>query len=67
MILYLGDFNIEEPMIWTIGEAPLKLVPRQAKAINPLYAVSYEPKPEIKVTFRIISLNNHVYVLTNVR
>jgi len=52
IVLYLGDFNIEEPLQWTLGEVPLKLVHRVAKPVNQLYAVTYEPKPEIKHMFR---------------
>jgi len=50
IVLYLGDFLLEDSIEWVVGEVSLKLGSGKVKAINPLYAVSYGPKPEIKVS-----------------
>jgi oligosaccharyltransferase complex subunit delta (ribophorin II) len=52
LILYLGDFLIEDSFAWSLGEVKLTVAHGKAKTVNPLYAVSYGPKPEIKHMFR---------------
>jgi len=49
VIVFLGDFLVEDSMEWNIGEVNLQLAAGKPKAINELYSVSYGPKPEIKV------------------
>jgi len=53
--LYLGDFLIEDSVEWVLGDIVFKSTseqPKQKPSLNPLYAVSYEEKPEIKHMFR---------------
>jgi len=52
VILYLGDFLIEDSFAWPLGDVKLNVASGKAKSVNPLYAVSYGPKPEIKHVFR---------------
>jgi len=51
-VLFLGDFLIEDSIEWPLGEVQLSVASGKPKAPNPLYTVSYEPKPEIKHVFR---------------
>ncbi len=47
--LVLGDFFIEDSVEWALGEVNLQVAAGKSKAVNPLYGITYGPKPEIKV------------------
>ena len=49
VILFLGDFSIDDSTEWQVGEVKVQLPAGKPKDVNPLYAVNYGPKPEIKV------------------
>jgi len=49
VVLILGDFLVEDSLEWSIGEVNLQVAAGKTKAANPLYSVTYGPKPEIKV------------------
>jgi len=48
----LGDFLIEDSIEWNLEEVNLQVAQGKSKVVNPLYAVSYDVKPEIKHVFR---------------
>jgi len=50
--LILGDFFIEDPLQWVLGDVNLNVSPGKSKATNPLYSIVYGPKPEIIHQFR---------------
>ena len=49
VILYLGDFLVEDSLEWVLGDVSLTVFSGKPKSVNPLYAVSFGPKPEIQV------------------
>jgi oligosaccharyltransferase complex subunit delta (ribophorin II) len=53
VILYLGDFLIEDSTEWVLGDVQLTVFSGKPKNVNPLYSVSYGPKPEIHHQFRV--------------
>jgi len=53
VFVYLGDFLIEDSLEWNLGEVQLNVLAGNPKTTNPLYGVSYGPKPEIKHLFRV--------------
>ncbi|CAG7819813.1 unnamed protein product [Allacma fusca] len=53
VVLYLGDFLIEDSTEWVLGDVQLTVFSGKPKSINQLYSVAYGPKPEIKHQFRV--------------
>jgi len=53
VIIYLGDFLLEDSLEWNLGEVSLSVGQGKPKGENPLYSIAYGLKPEIKHLFRV--------------
>jgi len=69
IILYLGDFSIEDSMEWVLGDLNFKVSggaeQAQSKQTpsspNHLFSISYDTKPEIKVReITQLTLSTHI-------
>jgi len=68
IVLFLGDFLIEDSAEWVLGDVNFKVgsadhQPKQRPTPNPLYSISYQVKPEIKVRFYLSSHNKFKEIL----